>query len=270
MNKTRNNENSVYSEEEYEAALAKLNKSKHSRERSVVKEQKQKKKSEKVTQSGKKHNKTFIEKCKEDIVIPICLLSILLVIISIVLYFTLPTIYVKSFGMNIDEFRKRYESTSIYNEYLLGYSFEIPEVSYTVSIPNLDVDSTEVTDNSDKYNYFSVTIPNTATSFSTGIQGSTRKVDNKISSLRVLTEYKSDASYFDFMCKYFASYAQTIYPKLTKDEAIQMVQDALGQMQSGTTPFIVKEDYAYRILIGQDNNIAYVAMDFITADRLEK
>lgn len=270
MDDNKNNDNSVYSEEEYEAALAKLNKSKHSREKSVVKEQKQKKKSEKASLSGKKHNKTFIEKCKEDIVIPICLLSILLVIISIILYFTLPTIFVKSFGMNIDEFRKRYESTAVYNEYLLGYNFEIPDVNYTVSIPNLDVDTAEINSNSDKYNYFNATIPNTATSFSTGIQGSTRKVDNKIASLRVLTEYQNDASYFDFMCKYFASYVQTIYPDLTKDEAIQLVQDALGQMQSGTTPFIVKEDYAYRILIGQDNNIAYVAMDFITADRLER
>lgn len=271
MDENKTNDNSVYSEEEYAEALAKLNKSKSSREKSVVKEQKQRKRSMKASISGRKHSKTFIQKCKEDIVIPICLLSMVIVTIGIVLYFILPTVFTKSLGMNIDELRSRYTQTTIYNEVLLGYNFEIPEVNYIVSSDTSDVDGEDTNASnkqSDKYNYFSATIPNTATSFATGIQGSTRKIDNKIVSLRVITEYQSDESYYNFMCNYFASYVQTIYPDLTKDEAIALVENTLEHLSNGVTPYLIKENYAYRIAIGNDNGIVYVAMDFVTADKI--
>lgn len=265
----------VYSDEEYEEALEKLSKSKSSREKKVVKEQKQRKKSERRNSKSEDSGLSFIERCKKDKIIPISILAILLVIVGLGLYILIPKVYTKTIHLTVDELRNNYSQTTIYNEALLGYNFEIPEVKYIIrnqDTASKSEESPEFTDQkitSDSFNYFNTAIPNTATAFATGIQGSTRKVDNEIVNLRVLIEYTKDESFFGFMNLYFASYLQTICPDMSKDEAIEAITASIGNLDGAESPFTIKGDIAYRTSIGTDDKISYVALDIIPASNVK-
>ncbi len=254
-----------YSNEEYEEALAKLNQSKSKRERSIVKANKNKK----HTSSAESTKKTFIERCKEDLVIPICLLCIILVIIGLILYMVLPSIFTKTLGISVEELRTQYTSTQIYAEALQGFNFNIPEVEYiTKEEAVTEGESAESNTESDKYDYFKAEIPNTASSFATGIQGSVKKSEGDIVSLRVLIEYSKDDNFYSFMQIYFASYLQTIFPEMDKDEASNAVLDSLNSIENGVSPYTIKNDKAYRTLIGKDGDIAYIALDIMPSDKV--
>ena len=76
----------VEDKEEYERALAALNKSKSARVKKIVDEKKAKKQKEKEAQkkssSGSSDDKSFIGKCKKDPVIPACILLIIIAAIG--------------------------------------------------------------------------------------------------------------------------------------------------------------------------------------------
>ncbi|MCQ2482496.1 MAG: hypothetical protein MJ153_03305 [Clostridia bacterium] len=254
-----------YSDEEYEEALAKLYQSKSKRERSIIKENKNKKHST----SDKSNNKSFIERCKEDLVIPICLLCILLVVVGLILYMILPSMFTKTLDITVDELRNQYKTTQIYVDALQGFNFDIPEVEYVTKDEAVTAEETaETEENSDDYNYFKAEIANTATSFATGIQGSVKKSNNEIVSLRVLIEYSNDENFYSFMQIYFASYLQTVFPEMNKDEASTAVLNSLNSIENGISPFTVKNDKAYRTMIGKDGDIAYIALDIIPSDKV--
>ena len=75
-------------------------------------------------------NLSFVDKCKKDPVIPVCILLLIAAVIGFGLYILLPMFSVKTLGVTVDELRDRYSSTGIYNSTLLPYNFGIPEVTY--------------------------------------------------------------------------------------------------------------------------------------------
>lgn len=267
----------VTDKEEYERALAALNKSKSARVKKITDEKKAKKQKEKEAIKKASASETsgkggFIDKCKKDPVIPVCILLLIAAVIGFGLYILLPMFSVKTLGVTVDELRDRYSSTGIYNSTLLPYNFGIPEVTYTeAQNVALTAAAENANKNSERLLYFSAAIPNTATDFGTAIQGSVSKSNNKITAIRVMatfrTEYLNDSTYMNFLVLYFGSYLQAFEPSISDRDAQTLVYNAINQISNGN--FITRQDIAYRVSIVQADTVNYVAFDIIPAANLD-
>ena len=267
----------VTDKDEYERALEALNKSKSARVKKLTDEKKAKKQKEKealkkASSSNDTGNNGFIDKCKKDPVIPVCILLLIIAVVGFGLYILIPMFSVKTLGVTVDEFRDRYSSTGIYNSTLLPYNFAIPEVTYS---EGQNVALTAQAESNNKNNerllYFSAAIPNTATDFGTAIQGSVSKSNNKITAMRVMatfrTEYLNDSTYMNFIVLYFGSYLQAFEPSISDRDAQPLVYNAINQISSGT--FTTRQDIAYRVSIVTADSVNYVAFDIIPAANLD-
>lgn len=267
----------VADKEEYERALAALNKSKSARVKKITDEKKAKKQKEKeavkkISDTDSKSKNGFIDKCKKDPVIPVCIVLLIAAVIGFGLYIFVPMFSVKTLGVTVDELRDRYSSTGIYNSTLLPYNFGIPEVTYTEGqTVALTAAAESSNKNSDRLLYFSAAIPNTATDFATAIQGSVSKTDNKITAIRVMatfrTEYLNDSTYMSFLVLYFGSYLQAFEPGISDRDAQTLVYNAINQMSNDA--FVTRQDLAYRVSLVQADTVNYVAFDIIPAANLE-
>ncbi|MBR4494957.1 MAG: hypothetical protein IKP14_09640 [Clostridiales bacterium] len=261
----------VEDKEEYERALAALNKSKSARVKKIVDEKKAKKQKEKETQkkssSGSSDDKSFIGKCKKDPVIPACILLIIIAAIGFGIYILVPMFSIKTLGVTVEDYRVRYISTSIYNAALAPYGFTIPEVTYqeeqNVALTAVGENSSS---NQDKLLFFSAPIANTGTSFATAIQGSVRKTDNKITALRVIAEYSNDPNYFNFLVLYFGSYLQAFIPGVSDQDIQALVTDAVNNISTGE--FTIRQDIAFRVSIVTTDTVNYVAFDIMPSGNL--
>jgi|GEM_PF-1109522 len=284
----KNEMNNIESEEEkkereeYEAALEKLGKSKGERIKEITDEKKAKKQEARLKKEkelaeqidadaaqGKKES--FFSKCKRDPVIPASILLIILAAVLVTFYYVLPQVTVKSLGLTIDQLRSQYASTTIYTETLANFSFGIPSVTYTEATDSSSSSwitaSTDSSSSSDsRLSYFSASIPNTATSFGTAIQGSVRNTDNEITALRVMAEYSSEDEYYDFLVLYIASYLEALFPELSDTDAAQLAIDAIANVSSDD--YIVKDDIAYKVSIVKDDTVSYIAFDVMPAGNL--
>lgn len=200
----------------------------------------------------KKPNR-FITKLKEDIVVPICLLSIVIVCVGAALYFIIPEYYVPSLGMTLDEFKVDFEDNSLYTENFATYNMRLPEMVATAS------------DNSSYNNYFNGLLENTPYNWSIGIQGTSRKIDGELTMLRVIVEYTEDDNIEQFMMNYFGCFLQTIYPELSSYDAASYAISALYSMSYGEAgEFTRMGDYAYRVFMTTVNGTAMINFDIVS------
>ena len=246
----------IMDQDEYERALEVLDKGKNKR----VKDIKEKKKVEKKAAMKSAGKTSFIEKCKKDPVIPICILLAVAVVIGVFIYYALPAITLRSFDFTPEEMAARYKETEIFKNSLTGYNFEIPSVTY-------DQGEDGTVDNT-KFTGFSAPISNTATSFGTGIQGTVRNSDGKVTSIRVLVEYSETSDYYSFLLIYFGSFLQTVYPDISSDEAVSMAEEAIGGLNDPS--YTVKGDYAYDVSMSNDSGLPFIMMDILPASELGK
>ena len=265
--------------EEYERALEVLNKSKGERVKKIVAEKKAKKQKEKEASekaSGNNKNNsgktTFIDKCKKDPIIPACILCIVIAIVLAVVKFVVPMFSVKTLGITIDDYRTQYQTTGLYNSVLMPYNFAIPEVTYQES-SNVSLTAAGEAQNkqNDKYIYFYAAIPNTATNFSTAIQGSALKSNGEIVALRVMASLDadnySDPNYINFIYIFFGSYLQTFMPDVSDHDVQLLISHAVENM--GTNEFTVRQDVAYRVSI-ITGDVNYLAFDIMPTANLDK
>lgn len=249
---------------EYERALEVLNRSKGERVKKI-KEQKKKKKQKEQEHSSEKGN-GFWSKCKKDPIIPAAILILIAAVVFFVIRVIVPMFSVKTLGITIDEYREQYASGSIYNSALMPYNFAIPEVTMTdgsnVAL-TAAAESRSKTEN--RLMYFTAAIPNTSTDFGTGIQGSVRKSDGKITAMRVMAgfrpEYAQDTSYMRFLVLYFGSYLQGFIPDVSDQDIQNLILDAINQMQSGE--YIIRQDLAYKISVVNNESVTYIAFDIM-------
>ena len=252
-------------QEEYERALEVLNRSKSSRVKEITEQKKARKLKESRESSDASKPSGFIDKCRKDPVIPICVLLLIAAVIGFGLYFILPMFSVKSLGVTVDDYRARYVTTGIYNNALLPYNFAIPEVTYTEG-NQVALTASAEGKNKDKLLYFSAAIPNTATSFGTAIQGSVRRTDNEITALRVVAGYEQDDNYVNFLILYFGSYLQAFIPDVSDQDIQTLVADAINNISS--TDYMIRQDIAYNVSIINDGTARYVAFDIIPASNI--
>ncbi|MBR1797083.1 MAG: hypothetical protein IJ757_03595 [Clostridiales bacterium] len=253
---------------EYERALAALNKSKGERVKKITEEKKAKKKEAKAKEEADKPAPSgFIAKCKKDPVIPITIILLVAVVVGILIHIIVPMLSVKSLGVTVDEFRENYSNASIYRATLAPYNFAIPEVTYTDG-KTLALTAAGEAQNreEDKLQYFSAAIPNTATTFSTAIQGSVRKSDNKITAIRVMAQISDDPNYFNFLVLYFGSYLQALAPDVSDQDIETLVAEALNNVAGAD--FTVRQDIAFRASLVNGDSVSYVAFDIMPAGNL--
>ena len=280
-NETKNDE--LIDQEEYERALEALNKSKSARVKKIV-EQKKENKAKAKEQEAKEASEegevskpeaksgffhTFIAKSKKDPIIPLCVLLIFASLIFAVCYFVIPKLGTKTLGFTVDELRVNYLQGDLYLNNLAPYDFSIPDVTYQETMQIALTATAENNKKSDKLDYFSAGISNTAVSFNTAIQGSQRKSDGKITALRVIVEFPDGvdtSSYFNFLSLYFASYIQAVFPDVSSTDASQLAMDALSSI-SGQT-YMVRGEVAYRVSIVNTDTVRYVTLDFLPADKI--
>ena len=265
----------ITDKEEYERALAALNKSKGERVKKIVAEKKAKKQKEKEAlakvSTKIKGKETFIDKCKKDPVIPVCILCLIIAVIFVTVKFIVPMFSVKTLGVTVDEYRESYASTSIYCNTLAAYNFAIPEVTYSDG-QSVALTAQGESQNRDvsKYQYFYAPIQNSATNFSTAIQGSVLRSNNRIVALRVMAsvsaENYSDPNYINFLYLFFGSYLQPFMPDVSDRDMQTLVYNAVQNIN--TNEFTVRQDVAYRVSI-INGDVSYVAFDIMPAANLD-
>ena len=254
----------ITDKEEYERALAALNKSKGERVKKIVAEKKAKKQREKesLAKTNEAYSKkvgkpSFIDKCKKDPIIPACILCLAAALIFVIVRFVVPMFSVKTLGLTVDEYREQYAASSIYTNTLAPYNFSAAG----------EAQNRETA----KYSYFYASIPNTATTFSTAIQGSVLKSNDEIVAIRVMAsvdaENYSDPTYINFLYLFFGSYLQPFMPDVSDRDIQTLVYNAVQNINSGE--FTVRQDIAYRVSI-INGDVSYVAFDIMPTANMDK
>lgn len=218
-------------------------------------------------------NLSFVDKCKKDPIIPVCFALAFLSIIGAVIYFVLP-FRTPAMNITLDDFKTQYESTEIYQSLFVNFGVDITPVTYvdTTAAPGQftgmytddnfgELSMTEFDSNCD---YFQVALNK---DLITLMQGSTRKVDGKITSLRFITKYGGEPTYMTY---YYGCVLQSLYPELDANQAISLFADLLQKYDINTQgKYTVMGDYGYRLMYIPANGGNYFAFDIVPSSSLK-
>ena len=218
-------------------------------------------------------NLSFVDKCKKDPIIPVCFALAFLSIIGAVIYFVLP-FRTPAMNITLDDFKTQYESTEIYQSLFVNFGVDITPVTYvdTTAAPGQftgmytddnfgELSMTEFDPNCD---YFQVALNK---DLITLMQGSTRKVDGKITSLRFITKYGGEPTYMTY---YYGCILQSLYPELDANQAISLFADLLQKYDINTQgKYTVMGDYGYRLMYIPANGGNYFAFDIVPSSSLK-
>ena len=218
-------------------------------------------------------NLSFVDKCKKDPVIPVCFALAVLSIVGAAIYFILP-FRTPAMNITLDDFKTSYESTEIYQGLFVNFGVDITPVTYidTTAAPaeftgmytddNFgELSMTEFDPNCD---YFQVALNR---DLITLMQGSTRKVDGKITSLRFITKYGGEPTYMTY---YYACVLQSLYPSIDSNQAVSLFADLLQKYDINTQgKYTVMGDYAYRLMYIPANGGNYFAFDVVPSAGLK-
>lgn len=218
-------------------------------------------------------NLSFVDKCKKDPIIPVCFALAFLSIIGAVIYFVLP-FRTPAMNITLDDFKTQYESTEIYQSLFVNFGVDITPVTYvdTTAAPGQftgmytddnfgELSMTEFDSNCD---YFQVALNK---DLITLMQGSARKVDGKITSLRFITKYGGEPTYMTY---YYGCVLQSLYPELDANQAISLFADLLQKYDINTQgKYTVMGDYAYRLMYIPANGGNYFAFDIVPSSSLK-
>ena len=131
----------------------------------------------------------FIEKCKKDPIIPVCIILAILALIVAGIYFMLPNAKTPSMGMTLSEFQTRFNDGAVAQSLLnngLDFSFRMPEYVDSTSHPSVLGDKAVITANRAYADFFDG--PFKYYSYG-GVEGATRKSDGNLSYVRVYVNY---------------------------------------------------------------------------------
>ncbi len=216
---------------------------------------------------------SFVDKCKKDPVIPVCFALAVLSIIVAVIYFILP-FRTPAMNITLEDFKANYESSEIYQSLFINFGVDITSVTYvdTSAVPaeftgmytddNFgELSMTEYDPNCD---YFQAALNK---DLITLVQGSARKVDGKLTSLRFITKYGGEPTYMTY---YYGCVLQSLYPDLDANQAISLFADLLQTYDINTQgKYTVMGDYAFRLMYIPANGGNYFAFDVIPSAGLK-
>lgn len=216
----------------------------------------------------------FVDKCKKDPVIPVCFVLAFLAIVGAVIYFALP-FRTPAMKLTLEDFKQRYESTEMYYNLFVKFGLDISPVNYvdTTVAPDLtylgfysdesfgELSMTEFDPDCD---YFQAALN---TELITLMQGSSRKADGKLTSLRFITKYGGDPTYMSY---YYASILEALYDDLDPTSAVNVLATLLQEFNIDTQGgYTVMGDYAFRLMYLPANGGNYFAFDIVPASGLK-
>ena len=253
------NDNSLVSEEEFERAMEALSKSKNKR----VKEINQKKKEKKVREDKAEGKVSFAERCKKDPVIPVCLALAVIAVLAAALYFILPTFFIPSLDMDLQELKNKYFTTAVYNAELTDKIPALPEfetVDANVYAPDVRYDG--------HASSFRGSVVNNDSDMSLTLSGMTRDCDGKITVLSLrgtCTSNTALAGKLPSFYVYAASFIQVFEPSMDEASIMTFINDVISAKD-----YVCKGDYCYRIYYNTDGTFHHLIMDIVNKDNIVK
>ena len=219
-------------------------------------------------------NLSFVDKCKKDKIIPVCFILAFFAIVGAAIYFIVPY-RTPAMKVTLDEFKTAYESTELYTNLFVNFGLDISPVYYvnTTTVPTEsfqgyytdenfgELSMTEFDSNCD---YFQAALN---TELITLMQGSTRKVDGKLTSLRFITKYGGDPTWMSY---YYAAVLEALYPELDAASAVNILTLMLQDYDMNTQgSYTVMGDYGFRLMYLPANGGNYFAFDVVPASSIK-
>ena len=212
----------------------------------------------------------FSEKLKHDLVLPLCLALIVFIFAGAMLYYFMSAPSVKTFGYTYDEFLNRFYASETYEGYLSAWGLKVDKTNYTLNgfIPDTSDNSEIVNDvklhdlskirNDIGLKTFSSEITNAR---DCQILGAVRNSDNQLAYIRFLAKYDDVSTNPAFITYFYTTVFETVFDDMSFVDASMIVNDTLNQFTGGDTGYIIKDDYAFRLMLGKYEGTVYVALD---------
>lgn len=207
----------------------------------------------------------FIEKCKKDPIIPVCIILAILALIVAGIYFMLPNATTPSMGITLQEFQTRFNDGAVAQSLInngVDFTFRSPEYVDITSHPSILGDKAVLTANrayadffDGPFKYYSVG----------GVEGATRKSDGNLSYVRIYVTYGDGE--FNTVWLYASNVVCALYPDLTMYQAMDVAMKAMKEYD-GDARFYVKGDYAFRLVAVKKaadggGEIVYIVVDCV-------
>lgn len=252
--------------DEYERALAVLNSSKGARVRERNNRIKAEKKVKKES-TGDSAPESFIEKCKSDIVIPICIAALVLIAVAAVIFFVIPLFDKEQkkgdLGITYGELRTKYSATDMFIQCTLGdYGFDIPEQASAVSADTLAADSVNDASNVVSANFTDL---KSKTNLDAYIICMSDKQGGVLNEIDACIAFDETNPYIDsWIMFYFVSYLQVFDPTLTSEAAMNSISTAVTNR--GTYYEIGDVSYSVSLI---NNGSIYYCLQIVPDDLAE-
>lgn len=199
--------------------------------------------------------KSFIEICKNNILIPI-ILVIAIALIGFGIYFFWPSkTEINSLGFNYEQLNTNYHNSTAYTALFSQFKTELPELNF------YDNESEKA---SDELKYFEAPISNEFTTYGVALQGSCRKSDGMLTGLRFMYEVPSTSEEQEAnktsLFLFYEMIMNSVFPDLTPEQI-----DSMLASTSSSQEYEVYMDIAYRFSIQKVDNVTFYALDFVPA-----
>ena len=207
----------------------------------------------------------FIEKCKKDPIIPVCIILAILALIVAGIYFLLPNAMTPSMGMTLKDFQTRYNNGDVAASLLnsgVDITFRSPEYVDITAHPSILGDKAVISAKSAYADFFDGPFKYTSIG---GVEGAARKSDENLSYVRVYVQYGDDD--FNTVWLYASNTIDALFPELSMYEAMDVGMKMMNEY-NGDTRFYVKGDYAFRLVAVKKTadgggEIVYIVMDCV-------
>ena len=214
---------------------------------------------------------SFIEKCKQDPVIPISVILIFLAFIVAAIYFILPDARTPSMGMTLSEFVSGFNESGVAKALRTSgteIGYRTPAYVDPVAKPSILGDKAVFTASSSYADFFAGTSKYYST---TGIEGAARKTDGQLSYLRIWVQYTTEDGEGDSttVWMYFANTLNVLYPELTMYEAMDLALEKMGEFD-GDTRFYCRGNYAFRLVTVTKDDAGYIVVDVLPKSAIKE
>lgn len=208
--------------------------------------------------NAKFRNLPLIERCKQDPLIPVCVILAVLALIVAGIYFMLPNAMTPSMGITLQEFQSRYNNGEV-NKSLINsgadIGFRTPPYVDITSQKSILGEKEIISAKSAYADFFNGPLKYYSIG---GIEGATRKSDGKLSYVRVYVNY-GDGD-FNTVWLYASNTISALYPELSMYEAMDIAMKCMNEF-NGDERYYVKGDFAFRLVAVKktgDGGIEYV------------
>ena len=219
---------------------------------------------EKDAKANEKFRKlSFIEKCKKDPFIPVCLILAFLAVVVAAIYFMLPNAMTPNMGITLQEFQTRYNNGEV-NKSLINsgadIGFRTPPYVNIKEEPSILGEKEIISASSAYVDYFKGPLKYYSIG---GVEGATRKRDGNLAYVRVFIQY--DDSAFNTVWLYASNTISALYPDLSMYQAMDIAMKAMNSFD-GDARYYVKGDFAFRLVavkkaVDGGGELVYIVVD---------